>query len=55
MTFRPSNESGRGRTESYAGRILIPHRLRLWNMLMPTYYVVNVRLVLSNWLTKTLN
>jgi len=27
MTFRPSNELGRGRTDSHARRILISHRL----------------------------
>ena len=27
MTFRPSNERGRGRTDYHAERILIPHRL----------------------------
>jgi len=26
MTFRPSNERGRGRTDYHAGQILIPHR-----------------------------
>jgi len=26
MTFRPSNERGRGRTDYHAGRILIRHR-----------------------------
>jgi len=25
MTFRPSNERGRGRTDYHAERILIPH------------------------------
>src|SRR6218665_3199646 len=29
MTFRPSNERGRGRTDYRAGRILIPHRIGL--------------------------
>jgi len=26
MTFRPSNQRGRGRTDSHARRIRIPHR-----------------------------